>query len=176
MVRSSSIAAHRVPVPPDPCWPRYSTKPFPSYRYLPGYTAHPRRHPDGHSFGQDEVRVYAFSKDRWAESEWYRYSVDLYNYAYWWECHEIFEAFWHEVGQGTEAGRLFRGLIQVAAGNLKRHLGTDRAAYNLYRSGMVRLAALPTPYLGIDLRRFVEEVEAYAERRTRLPALIRLIT
>ena len=41
----------RVLQPADPTWPRYSARPFPAYRYVPGLTPHPRRDASGHSFG-----------------------------------------------------------------------------------------------------------------------------
>ena len=52
----------------------------------------------------------------------YLYAIDLYNYAYWWECHEVLEGLWR-AGQTTKQGNFFRALIQLAAANLKRSLG-----------------------------------------------------
>ena len=48
------------PHPPDPAWPRYSTRPFPSYRFVPGKSPHPRRDPHGHSYGQPEPKLQPF--------------------------------------------------------------------------------------------------------------------
>ena len=93
------------PQPPDPSWPRYSTRPFPSSRFVPGKTPHPRRDPRGHSYEQPEPKQAEFAPAEWQQSEEYLYGIDLYNYAYWWECHEVFEGLWHTVGHGTEQGR-----------------------------------------------------------------------
>jgi predicted metal-dependent hydrolase len=79
------------------------------------------------------------------------YGIDLYNYAYWWECHEIFEGLWHAAGHNTEQGNFFQALIQFAAANLKRFLGNEQAAQKLARSGLARLQNLPQMYMGIDV-------------------------
>jgi predicted metal-dependent hydrolase len=79
------------------------------------------------------------------------YGIDLYNYAYWWECHEIFEGLWHAAGHNTEQGNFFQALIQFAAANLKRFLGNEQAAQKLVRSGLARLQNLPQLYMGIDV-------------------------
>ena len=107
------------PEPPDPQWPRYSTRPFPSYRFVPRRTPHPRRDPSGHSYSLPEPKPIPFSVDRWHTSEDYLYGIDLYNFAYWWECHEVFEGLWHAVGHHSEQGNFFQALIQLAAANLK---------------------------------------------------------
>ena len=139
------------PEPPDPHWPRYSTRPFPSYRFVPGRTPHPRRDPSGHSYGLSEPKPTPFSVDQWHTSEDYLYGIDLYNFAYWWECHEVFEGLWHAVGHHSEQGNSFQALIQVAAANLKRFLGNEQAAQKLARSGLARLQNLPQLYMGIDV-------------------------
>jgi hypothetical protein len=139
------------PHPPDPTWPRYSTRPFPSYRFLPGKHPHPRRDPLGHSYDQPEPKLLAFPPEEWQQAEDYLYGVDLYNFSYWWECHEVFEGLWHAVGHHSEQGNFFQALIQLAAANLKRFLGNEQAAQKLARSGLARLQSLPQLYMGIDV-------------------------
>jgi len=143
-----------------PAWPRYSTRPFPPYRFIPGTAPHPRRHPGGHSYGHIEPVPECLRQDTWPESDSYRYGIDLFNFAYWWESHEVFEAFWHAAGPKTEQGQFFQGLIQLAAGHLKRFMGNEAAASNLFRSSARRLSGLPDQYLGIavaDLRTGLQE-------------------
>jgi len=79
------------------------------------------------------------------------YGIDLYNFAYWWESHEVFECLWHAAGHDTEQGNFFQALIQLAAANLKRFLGNEQAAQKLARSGLTRLQTLPQLYMGIDV-------------------------
>jgi uncharacterized protein len=139
------------PRPYQSTWPRYSTRPFPPYRFIPGKAPHPRRHPDGHSYGQIEPKPETLHPEAWAESDAYRYGIDLYNFAYWWECHEVFEGFWHAVGPKTEQGQFFQALIQLAAGNLKRFTKNEIAARSLLGKSLRRFAELPDCYMGIDL-------------------------
>jgi hypothetical protein len=145
------------PHPADPTWPRYTVRPFPSYHFVPSKNPHPRRDPRGHSYGKPEPKPSAFQPEDWHKSEEYLYGIDLYNFAYWWESHEVFEGLWHAVGRNTEQGNFLQALIQLAASNLKRFLGDHRAARNLLNSGLVRLRKMPKCYMGIDVARLTEE-------------------
>lgn len=98
-----------------------------------------------------------FPTAHWQTSAEYLYGIDLYNYAYWWECHEIFEGLWHAVGHDTEQGNFFQALIQFAAANLKRFTGNEQAAQKLACSGLARLQKLPQLYMGIDVTAFAKE-------------------
>ena len=149
------------PEPPDPHWPRYSTREFPSYRFVPGRTPHPRRDPRGHSYRLPEPKPTPFPADQWQNSEDYLYGVDLYNFAYWWECHEIFEGLWHAVGRASEQGNFFQSLVQLTAGNLKCFLGNSAAAHNLFRRGIMRLQKVPPSYQGIDVLRLTEALRMH---------------
>ena len=162
------------PDPPDPQWPRYSSWAFPPYRFVQGRAPHPKRHPHGHSYGKVEPLPEAFPPEQWRDSEWYLYGVDLYNYAYWWECHEVFESLWHAVGEKTEQGRFFQALIQIAAANIKRWSGVPHAAASLQNSGLEKLRTMPPEYMGMNVARLVEDVEHYFQGRRSEPALIRL--
>jgi uncharacterized protein len=149
------------PTPLDPAWPRYSLRPFPSYRYVPGQTQHPRRHPLGHSYGNPEPSPQPFHPNEWQTSDDYRYGIDLYNFAYWWESHEIFEAFWHAAERGSEQGNFLQGLIQLAAANLKRAMNNEAAAQKLSRAGITRLQRVAVPYMGIDVHLVLQALSEY---------------
>lgn len=148
------IAAGVEPSPANPDWPRYSSSPFPAYRFVPGTNPHPRRSPQGHSFGCPEPRPTPCRPDDWSQSKDYRFGIDLYNFAYWWECHEIFEGFWHAVGRTTEQGRFFQALIHLAAANLKHFTKHEAAASRLREKSLRLIAGLPDRYMGIDLAEF----------------------
>jgi hypothetical protein len=162
------------PRPPDPNWPRYSTRLFPPYRFLPGKNPHPRREPRRHSYGQPEPKPPAFPPEDWEKSEDYLYGIDLYNFAYWWECHEVFEGLWHAVGHKTQQGNFFQALIQLAAANLKRFLGNATAAHNLARSGLTRLQKIPLIYMGVDVAALAKDVETRFLTSRIQQAMIRL--
>jgi len=162
------------PPPADPTWPRYAVRPFPSYHFVPGKNPHPRSEPRGHSYGKPEPKPSAFQPEDWHHSEEYLYGIDLYNYAYWWECHEVFEGLWHAGGRNTEQGNFFQALIQLAAANLKLFTGNHQAAEKLLTSGMIRLQKIPRFYMGIDVAGLNENLRRHvADSDFRAP-LIRL--
>jgi hypothetical protein len=150
------------PTPPDASWPRYSEKPFPRYRFVPGLTPHPRRHPQGHAYGTVEVPPPSFPTDEWRGNAVYLHGIDLYNFAYWWECHEALEGLWHLTGhQGTEA-QFLQGIIQVAAANLKRHMGSLVGSRRLGREAIQRLASVGRrEFMGLELGPFIRAVNDY---------------
>jgi hypothetical protein len=164
------------PAPPDPAWPRYGTRAFPPYRFIPGLNPHPRRDPGGYAHGHPETPPPRHPPGRWRENEEYLHGIDLYNFAYWWACHESLEGLWHLTGhEGVEA-QFLQGIIQVAAANLKRHVGQLEGARRLGREGIARLASVKLPtFMGIALGPFIREVNDYHvdEDVTRVP-LIRL--
>lgn len=168
------MSALTEPSPPVADWPRYSEEPFPPYRFVPGLTPHPRRHPDGHMFGHEPEPPRPVDPERWQGSEAYRFGIDLYNFAYWWECHEAFEELWNVVGRESLTGQYLQGVIQVAAANLNRHKGNPKGALWLWGEGLARLATTPDRYMGLDVRAFERDVIAFRDGARALPALIRL--
>jgi uncharacterized protein len=147
--------------------------PLPAYRYVPGRSPHPRRDPQGHAYGRPEPRPTVVDPEAWASCDIYLRGVDLFNAEYWWESHEAFEALWRAAGPGPTAS-FFQGLIQVAAAELKHLMGHERAAQALYGRGLARLAGVSSPFLGVDVRRFEEDVAAWRAGARDEPARIAL--
>jgi hypothetical protein len=138
---------------------RYSGQPLPRYRFIPGEAPHPRRHKQGHSFGQAEPKVAGFEARLWQDSQDYKFAVDLFNFGFWWESHELFEAFWHGSGRRTPEGRFFQGLIQLAAAHLKRRMGNPAAAIRLFERACASLRQAPPVCMGIDIQTLVQDIE-----------------
>lgn len=147
------------PQPADPSWPRYSVHPFPPYRFVPGTNLRPRHNPQGHFHGLEEHRPILLPPEHWSRSDDYLYGIDLYNHAYWWECHEVFEGLWNRAGHHTEQGNFFQALIQLAAANLKGFMGNPQAMRNLLHHGLVRLRKVPESYMGIAVAGFTHELQ-----------------
>jgi hypothetical protein len=140
---------------------------------VPGRTQRPERSVQTGRIQPSEERDLAIS-DTWSRNGSYLYGIDLYNFGYWWECHEIFEELWHLAGRKTPPARFLQALIQIAAGNLKRLLGSHDAAQNLWRRGVGGLEPFKPCYMGIDINTFAGDIQAYAENRRETPAVIRL--
>lgn len=139
---------------------RYSARPFPEYRFVPGRTPHPLRDPAGHSYGAAPERLERFQAERWRHCEAYLFGVDLFNHDFWWEAHEAWESVWVAAGRRTTTGRFLQGLIQVAVAHLKRHQGFAEASRRLAASGVEKIEEQQGVFLGIEveaLRRAVAE-------------------
>jgi hypothetical protein len=164
------------PSPADPGWPRWSSGAFPRYRYVPGRGPHPRVDPRGHSYGLPEPRPERLAPEGFAGSRIYLRGVDLFNFAYWWESHEAFEALWRGAGQRGPVADFFQGLIQIAASELKRFSGAERAARALAERGGARLAGVPSPWFGLNVLGLRREVEERLAGTRALPPLLTLDT
>lgn len=164
------------PAPADPAWPRYSSRPFPRYRFVPGLNPHPRRHPQGHAYGVPEVPPPSIPPEEWRRNEEYRYGIDLYNFAFWWECHESLEGLWHLTGHSGAEAEFLQGIIQVAAANLRRHVGTPDGARRLGGEAVRHLAAVQKrSYMGLELGPFIRSVNDYhVDEDTTAVPMIRL--
>ncbi len=165
--------------------PRYSARPFPPYRFVPGRHPHPSS-PLGHSFrppGEPEPPVAYHPPQDWRRSDDYLYGCDLYNHAYWWEAHEAWEGLWKLTPTDSAQRRYLQGIIQVSARHLQLFLGNLHGVERLgitageHLAAALRLAAQePTAaepvtsarrpldehsFMGLDLPRFRGAVEAY---------------
>lgn len=157
----------------QPAVPRYSSRPFPVYRFVPGEHPHPTAHPEGHSYlppGAAHPAAEFFPPERWRESGEYLFGCDLYNHGYWWEAHESWEALWQLTDKSGVQGRFLQGLIQVGACHLKLRVGHLRGVRDLLGKFRPHLAFVlerigDEAYMGLRVRPWVEHVERYYEER-----------
>ncbi len=145
---------------PDPG--RYTDRPLPPYRFLPGRAAHPTRDPAGHSFGLPPTAPADLSRADWRTNADFLFAADLFNHRFWWEAHEIFEALWHAAGRQTPTGHCLQALIQCAAVHLQAELGHLRGAQSLLRRARRHAAAAGGGSLGVDLAALLEATGRFA--------------
>ena len=155
-----------IPNPGDRGLPRYSRRPFPPYRYVPGLHPHPHRDPAGHSYEPQPTlnRHAPWHPATWRTLDDWLYGVDLFNHFYFWEAHEAWEGLWAAAARGTPPSLLLQGLIQIAAALLKAHMGVVAGARALSTEGMekVRRAAIGgRRLLGLDLTAVADQFEGY---------------
>lgn len=144
--------------------PRYTRRPFPPYRYIPfqgeATLPHPHNDPAGHSYSAEEEILSHFTSDDWANCDPYLYGIDLFNYGYWLEAHEALEVVWMAAGaRETPCGIFVQGLIQLAAAQLKRVIGSASGAQSLTAAACHKLEIAEGRYLGIDVARLVAEAQ-----------------
>lgn len=105
----------------------------------------------------------------------YRWGVDLYNYGFYWEAHESWEALWRRAPRGTLAHAFLQGLIQCAAAALKARVNQPAACRSLGERGLAKLygvlacapgarfADLDVQAFALRFREFVELTPATTE-------------
>lgn len=95
-------------------------------------------------------------------SELYLYGVDLFNFAYWWECHEQWEAIWKFSGPTSHEGRLLQGMVQIAAACLRKFMGSHDSGRRLADKGLLRLRDFEEDILlGLDVAEFIRQTELH---------------
>ncbi|MDX1648538.1 MAG: DUF309 domain-containing protein, partial [Myxococcota bacterium] len=162
------------PVPRIPPPPRRSAGPLPPYRYLPGRAPHPVRDPRGHARGAREPDLADLDPGRIDRAEAFRRGADLFDAAFWWEAHEAWEAVWVALGRRGPQADALRGLVQVAAGCLKRFLGEGATAARLAERGLGALGARPPGLPSLDGSALAEAARAYVASPDARPPVIRL--
>lgn len=156
--------------------PRYSDRPLPPYRFVPGRSPHPHRDPDGYARGEPPPEIPDWEVDDWETIGWWLHAVDLFNHRYWWACHEVLEGMWQAAGRTTPRARFVQGLLQVAAAHLNHRRGHRDAARSQAERGLEKMeGAFERPVvMGIDLGEFARMTRRALSRPDVPPATIAL--
>jgi hypothetical protein len=155
-----------LPEPGERGVPRYSSRPFPAYRFVPGVHPHPVRDPAGHSYAAAPSghRQGPWSAEARRTADDWLYGVDLFNHFYFWEAHEAWEGLWAACEPDVPLKRLLQGLIQIAAALLKTHMGVRAGAWALSQEGIGKLrqmTVVDSRRWGLDLPTVIEEFTAF---------------
>lgn len=161
--------AYSEDIRPGIAFKRFTSRPFPPYRFTPGRDPHPIANPLGHSYlppGTPHPQPAPMSPQHWQECEPYLFGCDLYNHAYWWEAHEEWEGIWKRFEKGTAPREFLQGLIQVSACHLKLYLGHMDGVERLRGTSAEHLRAAERlagaePLMGLSTGGFLSTVEAY---------------
>lgn len=89
--------------------------------------------------------------------EKYLLGIYLFNEEEFFECHDVLEELWADT---MGESRLFiQGMIQAAVAMF--HFGNENlgGARKMYHSAVEKLQQYPSPYMGIDLLRFLVDFE-----------------
>lgn len=105
---------------------RYSSLAFPPYAFVPGRNPHPKSNPEGHSFGKEEVILEKIDPLLFKQSTEYLYGIDLFNYGYYWEAHEVWEGLWNAHKREGHIADFLKALIKLTAAGVKVKQGQDR--------------------------------------------------
>jgi uncharacterized protein len=141
--------------------PRYTTRPLPSYSYVPGRFPHPQSDPAGHSFGRHDPAAAPLDEATWPTNKTWLWATDLFNHGFYWEAHEVWEGLWHAAGRRGRTADLLKGLIKLAAAGVKAREGRATGV----RLHAIRAVQLLSPSRGtIAFGAKVDDLLAAAER------------
>jgi uncharacterized protein len=93
------------------------------------------------------------------EEELYRAGIRHFNEGEYFEAHEVWEELWH-AASGIKHD-FYHGLIQAAVALEHYRRSNPRGVIALHRSYPGKFRAVPDRFMGLDVRRFVAEMEAF---------------
>jgi hypothetical protein len=137
--------------------PRYSSRPLPLYRFVPGETPRPT---PGLASGAGGGAT-GWRPEEWRAIEAWLWAVDLFNHGYWWECHEALESLWHAAGRTTPPARFVQSLVHLSAACLNDRRGHTRAARRQAARavrGLRAARAMGAVVMGVELDGLAEAV------------------
>ena len=156
----------------DPLISHYTDRPLPEYRHIPFQNAHPFLDDDGHSFGEKLLPPDSFTQENWQYCSDYLYSIDLFNYGFWWEAHERLKQLCIAAGRESETGQFIQGLIQTSAALLKHFMQEQQGAATLAELGLKNLQRAAGIYLGIEVATLVTQVrDCLKSREAKYPQI-----
>lgn len=155
--------------PADEALPRYTVRPLPARRHLPGRGPRPDDTEEGL-----HASAARFDPRAWWTCESFLYGIDLWNRHFFWEAHEAWEKPWRAAGRDTPLGRFLQGLILLAAAALKQELGARQPARRLAARGARRLREARVAKPCFDVPAFAAAVEAWTHGTRPTPPLLQL--
>lgn len=132
--------------------PRYAPYyQFPPYTYVPGLSPHPISSPRGHSFQHRPSESPPLTRENWQSHVTYLVGIDLWNFGYYWEAHEIWESAWQStriipqrnIPNPPSLHHFLQALIKLAAAGVKHREGNSVGA----ERHLSRALELFTPFL-----------------------------
>lgn len=93
--------------------------------------------------------------------------IRLFNERDWFEAHEVWEDIWREASGPRK--RFYQGLIQCAVTIEHVRRGNPRGVRSVWRTAKEKFTGLPSPYMGIDLHRLLDEVRTLISPVLNLP-------
>ncbi len=149
---------------------RYTSRPFPPYRHLPGTTPHPERSPEGHMVGAVEPPAQPLTEDGARQNEDFLFGVDLFNAGYFWEAHIYWERLWKVEKTPLEIRRFLQAIIQTAAACVKARQRQKAGATKLLEKAS--LESFQGRVLGIDARALAAEARRFVEQGRDPPRIV----
>jgi predicted metal-dependent hydrolase len=143
-----------------PAWP------FPSYIFIPGENAHPKKS-GGHMEGLGDPVATPIDAGHPEANEFLRFSLDLYNHGYFWESHVYFEAIWNAHGRQGSVADFMKGMIKLGAAGVKIKINQQASAVDHFLRAKELFASVMASegpdYLGFDLKKILKDIDQAME-------------
>lgn len=150
--------------------PRYSSRPLPACRFVPGETARPIPDPEDRVSQERQAPPPGWRPEEWHDLPEWLWALDLFNHGYWWESHEALEGLWHAAGRTTPSARFVQSLIHLSAACLNHRRGHAAAARRQAARavrGLRAARAMGSVVMGIQLVPLAKDVvRAFAGRES----------
>jgi predicted metal-dependent hydrolase len=151
---------------------RYTTLPFPSFSYIPKLHIHPEKLSEKPHIPLLPELTEKFSVHSWKNCTNYLYAIDLFNYGYYWEAHEVLEKLWLSAGKKSPEGIFVQGIIQVSVAMLKWSQSNTTGLKRLTEKALPKLLSQDGIYLGMDSNNFIRQIKAFVAEEQKNPPLI----
>lgn len=149
-------------------------RPLPPYSYVPGRFPHPISHPDGHSYSPSGHPVTTGAAQppslvSWPPPSDLLFGLDLFNHAFYWEAHEIWEQLWILCGRSGRDADFLKALIKLAAAGVKAREGNPTGvkrhanrAHQLLQVVKIQLPDHQTHLAGLNLTHLIQSAQKIA--------------
>lgn len=98
-----------------------------------------------------------------SESEFFRFSIDLFNHGYFWEAHVYLEALWNAHGRTGDVSDFLKGLIKLCAAGVKKDIKQpERVKEHLERARELFLFVRTHQgerFLGFNINTLIQNIE-----------------
>ena len=131
---------------------------LPPFRYVPGLYTHPSRSVGQH-LGIDKHLV--TPQKNWKDDTAWLYGLDLFNFRFYWESHEVWEEPWKMLPNDDPYRIFLQGMIKASASILKRHMGHHRPADLLWASAQDLLDTDAEVFRGVVVDDLVGKVKRF---------------
>lgn len=147
---------------------RYTSFDLPPFRYIPGNRKQKTlNHLHTPLILEDSS---TFSIHNWNKSQRYLYAIDLFNYGYYWEVHEVLEKIWLAIGKTTQTGFFIQGIIQLSIAIVKKIEANSIAVERMKAKAIPKIESQKGIYLGIEINSLISEFENFINSEvTKIP-------
>lgn len=136
--------------------------PLPPHAYVPGQNA---RHAEGWFDGIKETARPGMDLSALARSRAFEVGLAYLEAGYFWECHEVLEAVWMALPEGTPERSLVQAIIQLANARLKLRMQRPKATARLcdIAEGHLDAIGATNPVFGVQVGAIQDQI---AQTRT----------